>query len=117
MKKPKTKVTKSLIDTMHELGQKYGVEWRICPDGEYEESASLVESEGKTEDGILSVIGMFRQQCGPLHRPGMEPEALAVRGGRNAAHRSVAATVAFEEDRFGQTRCLGVSHYWLARRL
>jgi hypothetical protein len=25
MKKPKTKVTKSLIDTMHELGQKFGV--------------------------------------------------------------------------------------------
>jgi len=41
MKEPKPKATKSLMDRMQELGQKYGGRVAERPDGKYEESALM----------------------------------------------------------------------------
>jgi hypothetical protein len=57
MKKPKTKATKSLMDTMQELGQKYGVK--------------VTDMSGRGVRGIGFSGGVRRQN----HRPHRKPQS------------------------------------------
>jgi hypothetical protein len=56
MKRPKTKATKSLMDTMQELGQKYGVKVTDMSGRGVRGIGFLGGVKAKRKNGVLSVI-------------------------------------------------------------